>query len=166
MVVVIEVVWDRIVGNEEVGPAVIVVVGPDDAETVIADFIVNAGLRGNFLECAVTTVVVQKIAFTHKTPRAALYKYTFVPTILVATELRQIVHIHVSVTGDEKVHIAVTIIVAPGRAGHKAAAAHAGLVGNVFKLAIAQIVVKRVPSVAADKQVELAVVVVIGDSHA
>src|SRR5712664_301617 len=101
MVVVIEVVWDRIVGNEEVRPTVVVVVGPDDAETIIADLIVDTGLHGNFLESAVTPVVIQKIAFTHEAPRAALHEHAFVPAILVAAELREIVHIHVSVPRDE-----------------------------------------------------------------
>src|SRR6266404_4467538 len=101
MVVVIEVVWDRIVGNEEVGPAVIVVVGPNHAKAIIADLIVDTGLHGNLLKRAVTAVVVQEIAFAHEAPRAALHEHAFVPAILVAAELREIVHIHVSVPRDE-----------------------------------------------------------------
>ena len=77
-IVVIEIVGDGIVGDDEIGPAVVVVVGPHDAETVVADLIVDAGFHGDFLEGAVAAIVVEKIAFAFEAPGAALHLQSFI----------------------------------------------------------------------------------------
>src|SRR5271170_3352399 len=56
VIVVIEVAGDGVVGDKEVGPAVVVVVGPHGAEAVVADVIVNASFDANFFERAVAAI--------------------------------------------------------------------------------------------------------------
>src|SRR5258706_4810671 len=48
MVVVVEIVGDGIVGDEEIGPAIVVVIHPHDSKAVVADVIMNASFDGNF----------------------------------------------------------------------------------------------------------------------
>src|SRR5260370_25483842 len=62
--------------------------------------------------------------------------------------------------------VAVAIVVAPGGAGHEAAAADTGLVCDVFKLAAAKMAVEGVAGVSGDEEIELAIVVVVGDGDA
>jgi spore germination cell wall hydrolase CwlJ-like protein len=62
--------------------------------------------------------------------------------------------------------VAVAIVIGPGRAGAEAASADAGLVGYVFELAVAQVVIERVAAVAGDVNILQAVVVVIGYGYA
>src|ERR1700676_1491326 len=46
VIVVVEIVGDGIVGDEEIGPTVVVIVHPHDPEAVVADIIVYARLNG------------------------------------------------------------------------------------------------------------------------
>src|SRR5580692_8877059 len=59
----------------------------------------------------------------------------------------------------------VTIIVRPCGACAEAASADSGLIGDIFKLAIAQVVIERVTAVAGHVNVGASVVVVIGDRY-
>src|ERR1700687_3255379 len=52
VIVVVEIARNRIIGHEQVGPAVIVVVDPHNAKSVVADVIVHTGFDGDFLKCA------------------------------------------------------------------------------------------------------------------
>jgi len=44
VIVVVEIVGDGIVGDEEVGPAIVVVVHPHDAEAIVANVVVGRRL--------------------------------------------------------------------------------------------------------------------------
>src|SRR5258707_12323538 len=70
------------------------------------------------------------------------------------------------VSGDEEVDVAVAVVIAPGSAGHKAAAADAGFFGDVFKFAVAKIAVQNAAGIAGDEKIELAVVVIVSDGNA
>ncbi len=78
----------------------------------------------------------------------------------------KLVDIDMNVAGDEKIDVAVAIVIGPGGAGAEASGGHAGFLGYVFKLAIAEIVIERVAAEAGDVDILQAVVVVIGDGHA
>src|SRR5713101_223654 len=69
------------------------------------------------------------------------------------------------ITGDEKIDEAIAVVVAPGSAGHEAAALDARLFGDVLELAVAQAVVESAAAKPGDEQVELAVVIVICNGH-
>ena len=166
MIVVIEIGRDRVVGDKQVRPAVVVVVGPDHPEAVITDVVVDTGLLRNLLKGAVAAVAVEKVAFAHESPGAALHEHAFVATVLVAPKLRQMIHVHVRIARDEQIHVAVAIVIAPRRTGAEPAAADSGLLGRVFESAVPQIVVQHIAAVAGHKQIQFAVVVVVGDGHA
>src|SRR6266404_7617294 len=72
------------------------------------------------------------------------------------------------ISGDEEVDVAIAVVIAPGSASHKAAAADAGFFGDVFKFAVAEIAVQDAAGIAGDEKIELAVVVEVshGDAHA
>src|SRR5271154_447728 len=109
----------------------------------------------------------QQIGFAGHTPRAALHQHALEAAEAgIVAELGQVVHIDVDITRDKKIHAAVAIVVSPGGASAESACAHAGLVGYILKLAVAQIVIERVAAVAGNVNILQAVVVVIGDSHA
>ena len=76
------------------------------------------------------------------------------------------VHIEVNVARNIEVNEAVAIVVGPGGTGAEAAGGDSGLFGNVFKLAIAQIAVKRVSAEAGHVDVRQAIVIEVGDGHA
>ncbi len=61
MIVVIEVVGHGIVGDEQIDPAVIVVVHPHYAEAVVADVVVYASFDGDLFESAVAAIVIEKV---------------------------------------------------------------------------------------------------------
>src|SRR5207302_1360110 len=165
VIVVIEIVGDRVVGDEEVGPAVVVVVHPHDAEAVVADVVMDAGLDGNFLEGAVAAIVIEKIAFALEAPGAALHQNAFEAAEFVAAKLREIVHVEMRIARNVEIDEAVAIVIAPGSASHEAAATDAGFFGDVLELAVSETAVKGAAAESGDEQVELAVVVVIGDGH-
>src|SRR5437867_3569090 len=73
-----------------------------------------------------------------------------------------------NVTRDKEINVTVAVIVDPGRAGHEAAAARAGLFSHVLEFAVSQAAVKRAPAEAGDENVQLAVIFEVGDrdSHA
>src|SRR6266404_2818352 len=151
VIVVIEIVGDGVVGNEEIGPAVVVIVDPHDAEAVVADVIMDAGLHGDFFKGSVTSIVIEKIAFAFEAPGAALHEDSLEAAEFVAAELREIVHVQMGVAGDVEIDETITVVVAPGRAGHKAAAADTGLFGDVLELAVAETVVERAAAEARDE---------------
>ncbi len=126
VIVVVKVVGNGIIGDEQVRPAIIVVVRPHHTQAVIADFVANASFCGDFFKSAIAAIVIEEIAFADESPGAALHQDTFVAAILVATETRQVVHFDVRVAGDEQVHVAVAVVISPGRTGHEAAAADTG----------------------------------------
>src|SRR5215510_339564 len=70
------------------------------------------------------------------------------------------------VAGDEQIHVAIAIVIAPCRAGAESTAAHSGLLCDILKFAVAQIVVEHVAVVASDKQVKLAIVIIVSHSNA
>ena len=67
--------------------------------------------------------------------------------------------------GHEQVHVAIAIVIPPSCARAETPSADSGLLSDIFKFAIAQIVVEHVAVVAGYKQVELAVVVIIGHGY-
>src|SRR5260370_695870 len=166
VIVVIEIVGDGVVGNEEIGPAVVVIVDPHDAEAVVADVIVDTCFDGNFLERAVAPIVIEEIAFAFETPGPALHQNALEAAEFVAAELREIIHVQMGIAGDVEIDETVAVVVAPGGAGHEAAAADTGLFGDVLEFAVAETVVERAAAEARDEEIELAVIVVIGHSHA
>jgi len=85
----------------------------------------------------------------------------------IVAEHGQLVHVDVHITRHKKIDPAVAIVISPCRAGAEAAAADSRLLGHIFELAAAQVVVKSVAPVPRDVDVLQSVVVVVrnGDTH-
>src|SRR5580704_3610240 len=62
--------------------------------------------------------------------------------------------------------MSVAIVVSPGRAGAESSRSHTSFVCDVFKLAVAQVVIQRISTVARDIDIGQTIVVVIGDGYA
>src|SRR5207249_1441294 len=86
--------------------------------------------------------------------------------LLVAAQLRQLVHIDMNVARDKQIDVAVAVVVSPCGSQAQAAAPDSCLVGNVFKLAVPEIVIERVSAVSGDVKVRQSVVVEVGHGHA
>jgi hypothetical protein len=166
VVVMVEIIRDGIIGDEKIGPAVVVVIAPLNAEAIIADLIVNAGFLRDFLKRAVAAIVIEKIALAFESPGTALHLKSFVQAKFVAAGGGHVFDVDMDVARNKKVCVAVAIVIAPGCSGAESAAANARFFRDVFELAAAEIVIQNVTAIAGDEEVELAVVIVIGDGHA
>ncbi len=87
VIVMVEIVGDGVVSDEEIGPAIVVVVHPHNPEAIVADVIVDASFDGNFLEGAIAAIVIQEIAFAFEAPGAALHQNALEAAEFVAAEL-------------------------------------------------------------------------------
>src|SRR3989440_2356885 len=165
VVVVVEIVGNGIVGDQEVRPAIVVVIDPHDAEAVVADLIMDAGLDGNFLKGAVAAIVIEEVALPLQAPGTALHQDAFEAAELIAAELRQVVHVQMGVARDIKIDEAVAVVVAPSLASHESAAADSCFFGDILELAVAEPVIEGAAAEAGHEEVQLAVVVIIGDGY-
>src|SRR5437660_641879 len=151
VIVMIKIVGNGIVGDQEIGPAIVVVVNPHDAEAVVADFVVDSGFDGNFLKRAVAAIVIKKIAFAFEAPGSALHQDAFESAKLIAAKLWQVVHVQMGIAGDVQVDETVAVVVAPGCASHEATATNSCLLGDVLELAVAEAVVEGASPIAGYK---------------
>jgi len=165
VIVVVKIIRASIVSDIKVGPAVIVIVTPNYPETVVSVGIVHPGFLRDFFECSVAAVVIEQVGFAHHAPGAALHDDA---AEFAGAECSDVGEVHVNVPRDENIDEAVFIVVRPRGAGHEAASADAGFVGDIFKSAIATVTVERIAAVAGDEYVGQSIVVEIGDgnSHA
>ncbi len=166
MIVVVEIIGNGIVGDEEIGPTIIIVVHPHDTESVVANVIMDARFDGNFLKGAITTIMIEEVAFAFETPGTTLNENALEAAEFVAAKLGEIVHVEMRIARNKQIDEAVAVVVAPGRASHESAAADSGFFGDILELAIAKAVVQGAAAKTSDKEVELAVIVVIGDGDA
>src|SRR5205807_9628389 len=132
VIVVVQIVGHGVVGDQEIGPAIVIVIGPHHAQAIVTNVIVDAGLDRNLFKGAVTTIVVEKVGFAFEAPGTALYENAFEPAEFVAAELRKIIHVQVGIAGHEQVHVAVAIVISPGCAGAETSTANSGLLGDVL----------------------------------
>ena len=105
-----------VVGDVDVGPAVVVEVGGADAEAVGADGGPHAGLLADVGEGAVAVVVVEDVLAAGKAGRAAGDEHALVGAGAVFGEGRGL-EVEVDVVGDEEVEVAVAVVVDEGAAG-------------------------------------------------
>src|SRR5579863_430715 len=128
--------------------------------------IVDTSLLRNFLERSIAPVMKQQIGFSGQSPRTALHQHSLKSAEpRIVAELWQFVDIDMNVARNKKINVAVAIIVSPRRSRAESARSHAGFISHILKLALAQIVIERVASVAGNVDILQAVVVVIGHGH-
>src|SRR5215813_8941875 len=161
VIVAVKVVRRGIVGHIQIRPAVIVIVAPHRPEAVIQVGVVHARLLGNILKSSVSTIAKEKMALSNHSPGAALHGNALEMAKLSAAEFRKMIHIDMHVTGDEQIHVAVTVVVSPGCPGAEASHAYSGLFRHIFKCAVALVVVEHVAAVTGYIEVQNPVVIKI-----
>jgi hypothetical protein len=73
VIIVIEVIGRRVVRHKQIRPAVVVVVTPDRAQTVVFIGIAHASFLRDFLERAIATIVVEQVGLALHAPGSALH---------------------------------------------------------------------------------------------
>ena len=160
--IAIEIVRCAVVGDDEVGPAVVVDVGEDGSEAVAAFVIGDAGFEADVGEGAVAVVVKEMITFT-KQPMGPQKNVDH--TVLAGAVGDSALPCHdgtieivVEVARDEEFEQTVAVVIAPGCACGPAAQSD---VGNVGERAPVIVVVEAILAVVRDVNVWPAIVVVI-----
>jgi len=167
VLVLIERAGGGVVGNVNVGPAVVVEVGGEDTEAVGAVGAEDSSEFGNVGEGAVAVVAKENIFSADEAGRAASDHYAF---IQAGAGLGDGCggEIHVDVIGDEEIEFAVAIVVNEGATAVPAVAVccDAGFFGDFGEGAVAVIVIETILAEVADEEIVEAVVVVIAEAAA
>ena len=114
VIVVVKVIGAGIVGDVEVGPAVIVETASDHTETVVGVRVVHARFLRDFIACTVAPVVIEQIGLANHAPGTALHHDDLCE--FAGAECSDVGQIHVNVPRDENIDEAVLIVIRPGSA--------------------------------------------------
>ncbi len=152
----------RVVGDIDVGPAIVVEIRYRNAEAVGADGVPHAGLLGDIGKGAVAVVVVQDVFAAIEARRTARDLHAFVGAPGGLRQRRGL-DVEVDVIGDEEIKVAVTVVVEKRTAGVPALPAldEAGLCGDIREGAIAVVLVKNRLAIVAHEEIIEAIVVII-----
>src|SRR5271156_1382605 len=116
MLIAIQIIWSGVICYVKVGPAVVVVIAPGCAQTIIMMGIVHSSLFGNFLEGTIALVVKEQIRFAGHSPRTTLHQHSLeAAKSRIVAEDGKVIDIHVDIARDKKIDFAVAIVIAPGR---------------------------------------------------
>src|SRR5215472_5148693 len=154
-----------IIGDEDIGQTVAIVVGNGDPHA-LSDLIGETGGRGDIGEG--TVVVVAE----HLIGRAAIGAGIAIALMLLGAAAGFGLRIPLHVVTDDKIEPAVIVYVNPGRRDRPQLAqlridtTEVSFLGDIFERAVAAIVVKNVAVHPGDEDIGIAVVVVVGDGNA
>ena len=156
-----------VVGDVDVGPAVVVEVGDADAERIGADGVPHAGFFADVGEGAVAVVVIEDVFAALQAGRAAGHLDAFVGAAGGFGSGRGL-EVEVDVVGDEEVEVAVPVVVEKCAAGVPARVRlkKACLLGHVGEGAVAVVAEEGVLAVVADEEIVPAIVVVVAYAEA
>src|SRR5208282_6531585 len=110
-IVVVENAGRAVAGDENIGPAIVVVIQRGDAQGIVAVGFIDVGLCTDVLERAVTAVVIQNISCCGEPLRAAHHRDAFPDARGTLTGRGSGREIKVDVIGDHQVEMAVAIVV-------------------------------------------------------
>ena len=167
-IVVVENAGGAVAGNENVRPAIVVIVERGDAQGIMAVGLVDVGFFGDVFKGAVAVVVIENIFCSGQSLRAAHHGDAFPHTGGAIAGSRGGGEIEVHIVGDHEVEMAIAVVidegaaVAPGFAG----ASDARFFAYVGESAVAVVVIEDVFSVVGDVKIFPAVVVIVADAHA
>src|SRR5205823_6152663 len=156
-----------IVGDVNVRPSVVVEIGGEHAKAIGAIGFEDAGCFTDVGKCAVTVVVIQNIFSAVEPWRTASHHDAFVQT-RAGFGYGGGLQIEIDVIRDEKIDVAVAVVVDESAACVPALAAsgHAGFLANVSEGAVPVVVVENIFSEVGDEEIVEPVVVVVADAHA
>src|SRR3954471_23291193 len=159
-------VGSGIVRDIQVGPPVVVVIEPGDAQSEVSAGIAYARLLGDVGEVAVPVIVKEEIGFTRETARPALHRNAAIFTRLVLAEFGQSREVDLDVAADEEIELSIVIVVREAAAGRPSARADARTPGDVLERAVVAIVIEAVSPDTGDVHVLPAVAIHVGGADA
>ena len=131
VIVVVELVGLSIVADEEVEPSVVVIVKERDTQR-LAGGIVESRASGYILERSISFVMEKRRTLAFIPLRSAVGLILVVEGAILVSLNRP-----VDVVGDEKIQLAVIVVVKPHGTGGKSWVGHPSLGGDIGKLTIA-----------------------------
>src|SRR5208283_4126926 len=155
--VVVKVLLHSVVGHNNVRETVLIVVCERHAQRspLLGG---NPGTLADVLERAVATIVIEQISRSGKFTRWAVGLPTAAADLVV-------IGVPFHVTGHEEIQMAVVVVIEEARGTRPAPASDAGLGGHIGEGAIAIVVVQDILPVIRDKEVGIAIVVVVAYGH-
>src|SRR5438552_3913464 len=170
MLIPVEIVWRRIVCDQEVDPTVVVHVDKNRCKSKIRGCIGDASFFADVGECAVAVVVEETISLARYSARPAHHvhpaKLTRIRGKSALARARRMIRIELHVAGNKQIKQAVVIVVAPCWPGRPPAERDAGFFRDVGKRSVVIVVVEAILSVVRNVNVGPTIVVVIADSDA
>ena len=160
MLVVVEVSAEPVVGDEQVGPAIVIVVAGADGK-ILAFGLVDFRFDRDVGESAVTIIVIERVRAAAVSAGRA--------TALHSAQIAVAPVAHVNVAADVQIEPSVTVVIEEGCAGMKRSrfrAGDPGFVGHIGERPIAIVVIKNVAAILGHVQVGKSVVVVIAPDAA
>ena len=166
-VVVVQNARRAVARDENVGPAVIVVVERGDAERVVAVGLVDVGFRGDIFEGAVTAIVVKDVLRGRQSSRPAHHRRALPDARRAISRSGRGREIEVNIICNDEIELAVAIIVneSAARAPRFSRSAHACFVRHIGEDAVI-VVVEMVLAVVSDVEIFPAIVIVVADADA
>src|SRR5262249_34594680 len=162
-VVVIEKTLHRIVGHENVGKAVAIVIGERDPEPFAAG-IRDSGLFGHVRKGSVAVVLIQNIGHAFVVIRMTIRPIARSVFSADAVGLEA----PIEIASHEKIKLAIVIVVKKSCACAPTARANSRLLSHISEGAIAIVVIQDIAAISGDINILKAVVVIISNrnSHA
>jgi len=157
-----ELLRDRVVCNEDVGPAITIEV-VDRYPQPFPRRTSDATLLGNIRERSVSVVVKHEVRDRFELVGVAIG--AIAGTVFATVNFRE-VPLHI--TTDDQIQPPIAVVVNEARARAPSAAAHACLGRNIGERAVAVVVIKNIPTEVRHQEIDIAIVVVVssGDPHA
>src|SRR5580704_3696676 len=167
LLVVIESAGSRVIGHVDIGPAVIIKIGSEHAQSISPVRAKDSSGLGNVGKRAVAVVVVKNIFPALQTRRTARYQHTF---IKARTRFRhgRCGQVHVDVIGNEKVEAAIAIVIDKRTTGvpTRAPARHTRPLAHVGESPVTIVAIQNILAVISYEQILPPVVVVVADANA
>ena len=149
-----------VVGHQDVGPAVVVVVPEDDTQAAELVAVDSRRLR-HVLEEAPAFVVEEEVALAKEAAGPAHHREARVETVGPRSGKGCRLEVEVHVAGHEEVQFPVAVVVAEARARGPAAGRHPRSLADVLEGAVAFVVEEDVASEEGHVEIGMAVVVVV-----
>ena len=155
--VVVEVLLHAVVGHNNVRETVLIVVRERTAQRspLLGG---NPGTLADILERAVPTIVIEQIGSPGKFTRRAV-RFPGAAANLV------VIGVPFHITGHEEIEMAVVVVIEETRGTRPASASDACFCRNISERSVAIIVVQDILPIIRDKQVGIAIVVVVAYGH-
>ena len=155
-------------GDVNIRPAVVIEIVRDRGDGIARAGFQDAGFLRDIGESSVAVVVIENVGVAGETARAAHDRNSFPLAKRLARGRRSFCGIELDVVADEKIQMAVAIVIEPGaaRAPADLLVVDAGFARDIGERAVAVVVKQNVVSPEAAEQIVPAIVVVVADADA